>query len=73
MPEARFAVAGMSCGACVNGVTAVLKRLDGVEVQQVAVGSAQVSFDPSKTSPAAIADTLTDAGYPAQPTPEQSG
>ena len=70
MPQMRFAIDGMSCGACVKGVTGVLNRLDGVEVQQVSVGSAQVSFDPAKTSPLAIADALTDAGYPARPVQE---
>jgi copper chaperone CopZ len=66
MRTARFAVEGMSCGACVRGVTAIPKRLDGVEVQQVSVGAAEVSFDPTKTSSSAIAETLTQAGYPAQ-------
>ncbi len=72
MPEVRFAIDGMSCGACVKGVTAVLKRLDGVQVQQVSLGSAQVSLDPAKTSPSAIAEALTAAGYPAQPVQDQA-
>jgi len=67
MQNTRFAIEGMSCGACVRGVTAVLQRLDGVEARQVSVGSAEVSFDPAKTTPSAIADALTDAGYPAIP------
>jgi len=66
MQNLRFAIEGMSCGACVKGVTAVLRRLDGVEVEQVSVGSAEVSFDPAKTSPSAISDALSDAGYPAR-------
>lgn len=66
MEKTNFAIEGMSCGACVNAVTNVLKRLDGVQVQQVTVGSADVSFDPSKTSAGAIAEALTDAGFPAE-------
>ncbi|MHB8900809.1 MAG: heavy-metal-associated domain-containing protein, partial [Thermoguttaceae bacterium] len=63
---ARFAIEGMSCGGCVRGVTAALQRLPGVDVREVSIGSAQVSFDPSKISPAAIAEALIEAGYPAR-------
>lgn len=72
MPEVRFAVDGMSCEGCVRGVTAVLKRLDGVDVRQVSLGSAQVSFDATKTSAAVIAEALSDAGYPARLGQEQT-
>jgi copper chaperone CopZ len=47
-------------------VTAVLNRLEGVDVERVSVGSAEVSFDPAKTSPSVIAEALTEAGYPAR-------
>jgi copper chaperone CopZ len=46
--------------------------LDGVDVQQVSVGTAQVSFDPVKTTPAAIAEALASAGYPARLGQEQT-
>lgn len=72
MPEVRFAIDGMSCEGCVRGVTAVLNRLDGVDVQQVSVGTAQVSFDPVKATPAAIAEALASAGYPARLGQEQT-
>jgi copper chaperone len=66
MSQVRLAIDGMSCGACVKHVSAVLSTLNGVEDQEVAIGSAHVSFDAAKTSPAIIAAALTDAGYPAQ-------
>lgn len=69
MQKASFAIEGMSCGACVNGVTNVLRNLDGVSVEQVEVGSAELAFDPAKTSSAKIADALSAAGYPAQQQP----
>lgn len=72
MSKVRFAIEGMSCGGCVKSVTAVLKRLEGVEVEQVAVGSAQLSFDPAKISPAIIAEALAEAGYPARQAQEQT-
>lgn len=65
MQNEKFDVQDMHCGSCVRHVTEALRRLDGVEVRQVAVGSADVSFDPGKTSANAIAAALAEAGYPA--------
>jgi copper chaperone CopZ len=66
MQKISYAIEGMSCDACVKGVTNVFKKLDGVQVDHVEVGSAEVSFDPAKTSVEAIGRALTSAGYPAQ-------
>lgn len=65
MKQATFEVAGMSCGSCVRHVSETLRRIDGVTVQSVEVGSADVSFDPAKVNPEAIATALTAEGYPA--------
>jgi copper chaperone CopZ len=65
MENAKFNVRNMHCGGCVRHVTQALRRLDGVEVRQVTVGAADVSFDPAKTTPLAIAAALAGAGYPA--------
>lgn len=56
-------IAGMSCGHCVMAVTKGLKQVDGVDVTQVAIGSADLTYDDGKTSPAAIAKAVEDAGY----------
>jgi copper chaperone len=56
-------IGGMSCGHCVGAVTKALKSLDGVDVEQVAIGKATVSYDPSATSPERIVWVLTDEGY----------
>jgi copper chaperone CopZ len=66
MKRVAFDVTGMSCGHCVRHVTEALRLLDGVTVGNVAVGSAEVDFDPAKTSAKAIADALGAAGYPAR-------
>ncbi len=63
----RFEIEGMSCGACVKGVTSVLSRMEGVVPKHVEVGSAEVSFEDSQTSSTTIAEALTAAGYPARP------
>ena len=50
-------VEGMACGACENRVQKVAKRIDGVAdiVADHRTNSARVTFDPSRTSPSAIA------------------
>ena len=56
-------IGGMSCTHCVRAVHAALADLDGAEVERVDVGSAVVRYDPARTSPAAIAEAVRDAGY----------
>jgi copper chaperone len=56
-------ITGMSCGHCVMAVTKGLKNVPGVDVQQVNVGSADLTYDDAKTSPATIAEAVEDAGY----------
>jgi copper chaperone len=60
-------ISGMSCGHCVGRVSSALKNVAGVEVENVKVGSADVSYDPRVTSPAQIASAVQNAGYTAQP------
>ena len=62
-------ISGMSCGHCVGAVTGALKKMDGVTVDEVKIGSATMSYDPARTSPAAIAQAIEDAGYQAEPAP----
>ena len=54
---------GMSCSHCVGAVTRALKQLDGVVVEQVAIGQATVSFDPDASSEAQITQAVEDEGY----------
>jgi copper chaperone len=65
MKNVSFEIEGMSCGSCVRHVTDALRRMDGVDVKRVEIGSAELTFDAAKTSPAAIAGALTQVGYPA--------
>jgi copper chaperone len=57
-------IGGMSCGHCVGAVTKALKAIDGVDVEQVAIGKATVTYDSSATSPERIAEALAGEGYP---------
>lgn len=64
MTEKTISLANMSCGHCVRAVEGALKELAGIERADVSVGRATVRFDPTRTSEQAIAEALTEAGYP---------
>jgi len=63
MEKLAMKVSGMSCGHCVGAVTGALKKLDGVDVENVAVGSATVNYDSEVTSPAEINRAIEGAGF----------
>jgi len=63
----QLSIDGMHCGGCVARVTSTLKKLDGVEVVDVQVGSARVEFDPALASPETIAAAVAKIGFPAGP------
>lgn len=66
MNQLTIPIQGMSCGGCVRNVERALGSLPGVHVEQVTVGSAAVSYDPSVTDRDAILASITGAGYAPQ-------
>jgi copper chaperone len=66
MQDLTLDISGMSCTHCVGRVTKALENL-GVMVEKVSIGSATVAYDPTVTSPDAIAQAVESAGYLAQP------
>jgi copper chaperone len=58
-------VQGMNCGGCVASVTRALKAVAGVADVAVTLqpGVANVTFDPARTSAAALRSVIEDAGY----------
>ena len=66
MAETRISIRGMSCDHCVRSVRTALEELDGVDVRGVAVGSADVTYDPKRVEPRAIVDAIEDQGYEAE-------
>ncbi len=66
MEELDIKISGMSCGHCVASVSSALGKVEGVEVKNVAVGSASVSYDPAVTGVEDIRAAIDDAGYPAE-------
>ncbi len=69
MEKVTLKVDGMSCGHCVKAVEKALRSVDGVSLEQLAIGSATVSFDPTRTTLGALIDAVSDAGYEAHEVP----
>lgn len=65
MQPVQLTIEGMSCGHCVDRVTKTLQQLDGVEVDAVRIGSADVRVDETSERTPEIVDALRDAGYEA--------
>ena len=62
MKTVNLKIEGMHCGGCVTRVTNILKRVDGVEVEEVQIGSAKLKLA-SDSSLGGIEETLAKAGY----------
>jgi copper chaperone CopZ len=65
-------VSGMTCAGCEVAVRLAARSVEGVQDVTVsyAKGKADVTYDPRKTSPAAIARVITKkSGFTAEPLP----
>jgi len=60
-------VAGMDCGGCVKAVEKAVGHLPGVSFVKadLAANNATVEYDEAVVTPAAIAETITQAGFKA--------
>ncbi|GBQ22764.1 heavy-metal-associated domain-containing protein [Gluconacetobacter sacchari] len=58
-------VTGMTCDGCVSSVRKALENTDGVTAADVTLqpGRASISYDPARTSPAALRMAVEDAGF----------
>ena len=65
MEQLHLTIEGMTCQHCVHTVDAALRRTPGVEVQQVAIGAADLRYDPEAVSADRIAEVIADEGYAA--------
>lgn len=65
MTKRTIEIGGMTCGHCVGRVSAALKAVPGITVEQVKVGSATVVFDEATTpvDESVIAQAIERAGY----------
>jgi copper chaperone CopZ len=60
-------LSGMHCGSCAAGITAMLKRTEGVVKADVSYEErrANVDYDAAKTSPEKIVEAIEKLGYKA--------
>lgn len=63
MQPLHLTIGGMSCGHCVARVTKTLRTLEGLEVDDVQIGTAEIRFDPERRSVEDILEAVRDAGY----------
>jgi copper chaperone len=63
MQTLTLSIGGMSCGHCVARVTKTLAALEGLEVDAVQIGAAELRFDPQRRSIDEILEAVRDAGY----------
>ncbi len=66
MTEKTLRIAGMHCHHCVQTVRKLLKMIDGLEVEEVNVGSARVRYDEQKVVGKDIGIVLGKLGYTVQ-------
>lgn len=58
-----LSIEGMHCGHCVGAVRGALEQLRGVDVKEVSIGSAEVSYDPDAISRDEVTEALDEEGY----------
>jgi copper chaperone len=67
MTSLNLTIDGMSCGHCVMSVHKALRALDGVDVQQVQIGSAALQYDPARRTVEEILEAVRDQGFTPHP------
>ena len=65
MQPLKLTIEGMSCEHCVRAVKHRLTQTPGVAVDEVAIGSATLRYDPAKTNVDEIEEAIADEGYTA--------
>jgi copper chaperone len=65
--KTTLTIKGMTCGGCVAAVKLQLRKTDGVTAYDVSLekGEAEVTYDPAKTEPKKIADSVSKTGFAA--------
>lgn len=63
MNSHELKIEGMHCDHCVMAVKRELGRIRGLDVLEVSVGGAKVSFNEKSVSREALAEAIDEAGY----------
>jgi copper chaperone len=63
--KTTLTIKGMTCGGCVAAVKLQLRKTDGVTAYDVSLekGEAEVTYDPAKTEPTKIAESVSTTGF----------
>lgn len=63
--KTTLSIGGMTCGGCVAAVKVQLKKTEGVTAYDVSLdkAEAEVSYDPAKTTPDKIAESVSKTGF----------
>jgi copper chaperone len=63
MKNEELKISGMTCNHCVMSVKKELSKLQGVEVRDVGIGYAHVTYDESKVSVELLRNAVEEAGF----------
>jgi copper chaperone CopZ len=71
--KTKLAIQGVTCGGCVATVKLQLKKTEGVTTYEVSLekAEAEVTYDPARTDPKKIAESVSKTGFPASVKEEQ--
>jgi copper chaperone len=61
--EKKIHIQGMTCHHCVMAVKKELSKIPGLQLKDVAIGSALLEFDEKKVTASQIAAAVEEAGY----------
>jgi copper chaperone len=64
--KADYHIEGMSCRHCIDAVEGELQQIDGLTVEEVAIGRARVRYEGNDVSPQDIESAIDEAGYSVQ-------
>ena len=56
-------ISGMNCQHCVMSVREELESIDGLDIKDVQIGSAQVEYDEEKVDQTKIREAIDEAGF----------
>lgn len=63
MATETIQIDGMGCNHCVSAVRTALEQVEGVEIEQVEIGTARVRYEASADRRQALDDAIRNAGY----------
>ena len=63
MTSKTISISGMTCHHCVNAVRKELSKIPSLEVREVTIGSASVTYDEAAVSMVQISSAIQEAGY----------